>query len=80
METGGSTRIQVSVESEKQNQACVSSLFFTLIPSLPNSSIEWLRLTVQCDMGFAAAVMAWSSPDCGFAEVHMTTEAPAILW
>ena len=59
---------------------CVSSLFFTPIPSLPNSSIEWLRVTVQCDMGCAAAVMAWSSPDRGFAKAHMTTEAPAIPW
>ena len=24
--------------------------------------------------------MAWSSPDRGFAEVHMTTEAPSIPW
>ena len=31
-------------------------------------------------MGCAAAVMAWSSPDCGVAEVHMTTEAPSIPW
>ena len=36
-------------------------------------------VSVQCDMGCAAAVMAWSSPDRGFAKVHMTTEAPSIL-
>ena len=32
-------------------------------------------VTVQCDMGCAAAVIAWSSPDHGFAKIHMTTEA-----
>ena len=37
-------------------------------------------VTVQCDMGCAAAVMAWSSPDHGFAKIHVTTEAPSIPW
>ena len=59
---------------------CESKLKPCFSPQFPPFSVnsEWLHVTVQCDMGSAAAVMAWSSTDCGFVKIHMTTEAPSI--
>ena len=42
------------------------------------SNGDEIPTTQSCFGG--SACMAWSFPDHGFAEVHMTTEAPAIPW
>ena len=74
VETDSITSIQVSVKSEIKH-----SIFTCFSPQLPTKFFSHqIVLTVQgvC----AAAVMAWSSPDYGFAKIHVTTGAPSIPW